>query len=344
LDISSTAVKLLELSHGPRSAAPGYHVESFSTEPLPPDAVVEKKIAGVEAVAESIKKAVQRSGTKAKRAAVAVSNSAVITKSISLPASLSEQEMETQIQLEADQYIPYPLEEVNIDFDVIGPAPSDPDRVEVLLAASRRENVDDRVSALEIAGLSATIVDVEAYAMEKACSLLADRQSEESPERIIALADMGATTTKLHVLHDNKIVYTREQNFGGRQLTDEIHRHLELAPEFADLNKPHAELPDYYVTEILTPFKDAMAQQISRALQFFYSTSAYNHIDQIVLAGGTSNLEGLADLVSERNAVPTHIANPFSDMSISARVNTEQLHKDAPAMMIAAGLALRSFD
>ncbi|HEY9148576.1 MAG TPA: type IV pilus assembly protein PilM, partial [Gammaproteobacteria bacterium] len=168
LDISTTAVKLLELSkNGDR-----YRVESYAVEPLPPNSVIEKNISDVEGVGEAIKRAVKRSGSKVRFAAAAVAGSAVITKVISMPGSLSDDEMESQIQLEADQYIPYPLEEVNLDFEVIGPTEDDPDRVDVLLAASRSENVDVRVAAIEHAGLDAKIIDVEAYAMENAFALL----------------------------------------------------------------------------------------------------------------------------------------------------------------------------
>ena len=212
LDISSTAVKLLELG----KSGDRYRVDSYAVEPLPPNSVIEKNIADVEAVAQAIKRAVKRSGTRTRFAAAAVAGSAVITKVISMQASLSEDEMESQIQLEADQYIPYPLEEVNLDFEIQGPSANDPDRVDVLLAASRSENVDIRVDAIEAAGLKARIIDVEAYAMENAFSLLAPQLPEHGLDQTIAVVDVGATMTTLNVLHDLKTIYTREQVFGGK--------------------------------------------------------------------------------------------------------------------------------
>lgn len=344
LDISTTAVKLLELSQTAGKGGTQYRVESYGVAPLPPNAVVEKNIADVEAVGETIRKVLEKSETKAKIAAVAVSGSAVITKIISMPASMSDAEMEAQIQLEADQYIPYPLEEVNIDFQLLGPSEKNPDLVDVLLAASRTENVDDRVSALEMAGLSASVVDIEAYAMETACSQLLDQIPEGGAEQTIAVADVGATNTTLNVLHNNKIIYTREQNFGGRQLTEEIQRRYGLSREEAGMAKRQGGLPDNYGPEVLDPFKEAMAQQISRSLQFFYSSSAYNSVDHIVLAGGASSMPGVDELVEDRIGIPTTVANPFANMSVASKVKPQRLSNDAPALMIAVGLALRAFD
>ena len=172
VDISSTAVKLLQLSQ----SGGRYRVEHYAVEPLPPNAVVEKNIVEVEAVGEAIRRALSRSGAKTKFAAAAVAGSAVITKVIPMPADLSEEDLEGQIQLEANQYIPYPIEEVSLDFEPLGPVKDNPDMVNVLLAASRTENVDLRVAALDLAGLTAKVVDVEAFAMENAFKLIAEAQ------------------------------------------------------------------------------------------------------------------------------------------------------------------------
>jgi len=344
LDISSTAVKLLELSRSSGRSSTQYRVESYAVEPLASNAVVEKNIADTDAVGEAIRAVVRRSGTKAKHAAVAVSGSAVITKIISMQASLSEREMEAQIQLEADQYIPYPLEEVNLDFEVLGPSASNPELVDVLLAASRSENVDDRVRALEQAGLIPSVVDIEAYAMENACALLSDQWPERGMDQTVAVADIGATTTTLNVLHSGKIIYTREQNFGGRQLTEEIQRRYGLSVEEAGMAKKQGGLPDNYVPEVLEPFKETMAQQVSRALQFFYSASPYNSVDLVVLAGGCASIPGVDELMEEKIGSPATVANPFASMSVSSRVKAQSLSNDAPSLMIACGLGLRSFD
>lgn len=339
LDISSTSVKLLELSrHGDR-----YRVETYAVRALPPNAVVEKNINDQEAVAEVIKAMVKQSKTRLKHAAVAVAGSAVITKVIDMPAGLSDDAMETQISLEADQYIPFPLEEVAIDFEVQGESPRNPDQVEVLLAACRRENVEMRASVLELADLTPEKVDVEAYSMERAYELIAE-QLEDQDGQVVAIIDVGATMTTLSVLVDAKTVYTREQLFGGKQLTEEIQRRYGLSMEEAGLAKKQGGLPDDYESEVLGPFKEAVVQQVTRSLQFFFSASQYNDVDYIILAGGVASMDGLVALIEEKLGTQTVVANPFAGMSVSSRVNAVALANDAPSLMIATGLAMRSFD
>lgn len=340
IDVSTAAVKLLELS----KAGARYRVENYAVAPLPQDAIIDKNIANVDVISDAIKVALKQSGSKLKQAAVAVAGSAVMTKIITMPASLSSDEMEEQIMVEADQYIPYSLDEVNLDFEVQGENENNPEMVDVLLAASRKENVDDRVEALAKAGLKARVVDVEAFAMENAFTLLADQLPDSIEGRTIAIADIGATMSTLNVLHDCRTVYTREQGFGGKQLTEEIQRRYGLSYEEAGLAKKHGGLPDNYSTDVLEPFKKAMVQQIARSLQFFVSSSANRGIDSIILAGGCASIPGVEKLVEQSLGVPTYIANPFINMALSNKVKPQVLSNDAPAMMIACGLALRSFD
>ena len=344
LDISSTSVKLLELSRSGND----FRVESYGVEPLPENAVVEKNISDVEGVGEAIQRLIERCKTKVKLAAVAVAGSAVITKTIEMNSALSEDEMDNLLHVEADQYIPYPLEEVALDFEVQGPSPRNEEQVEVLLAACRRENVEMREAALELGGLRAKVVDIEAHCMQRAFELLRSQFAEESDDeendQVIAIVDIGATMTTLSVLTAGGAPYTREQLFGGKQLTEEIQRRYSLSVEEAGLAKKQGGLPDDYETEVLQPFKEAVVQQVTRSLQFFYSSSAYDDVDHIILAGGTSSIDGLAEMVAAKLGTPCSIANPFLQMSLSSRVNEANLTADAPAMMIACGLALRSFD
>ena len=339
LDISSTTVKLLELSY----SGDRYRVESYAVSSLPQDAVIEKNVNDVDGVSNAVRSVVAQSRTKLKTVAAAVAGSSVITKMIDMPAGLSEDDMETQLTLEADQYIPYPLEEVAIDFEVQGASAELDNQVEVMLAACRRETIDARVQAIESADLAPRIMDVEAYAMERAFSLVQSQLALEQ-ESTVAVVDIGATMTTLSVLNNGQTIYTREQLFGGKQLTDEIMRRYGLPLEEAGLAKKQGGLPDDYEPEVLEPFKDAVVQQVARSLQFFFSSSQYNDVDYIILAGGVSSMEGLVELVQEKLGTPTAVANPFAEMSISSKVNAVALSSDAPAMMIACGLALRSFD
>ncbi len=340
VDISSTSVKLLELvPSGSR-----IRVESYAVEPLPPNSVVEKSITDAQLVGEAVRRAVKKSGTRSKNAACAVSGASVITKIISMPANLNDEEMEGQIQIEADQYIPYSLDEINLDYSILQASEQDPDRVDVLLAASRSDNVDVRVAALEVGGLAAKIVDIEAFALEAAIALIRENSRAFSRSQNIAVMDVGATTSTLSVIEDERIVYTREQMFGGRQLTEEIQRRYGLSYEEAGLAKRQGGLPDNYEPEVLNPFMESMAQEVNRALQFFYSSSQIGAIDHVVIAGGCASITGVDDLIQTKIDTAVSIANPFENMTVSSRVRGESLANDAPAMMIACGLALRSFD
>ena len=339
IDISSTSVKLLELSRqGDR-----YRVEAYAVEPLPASAVTEKNIAELEGVGQALARVVTKARTSLKNVAVAVAGSAVITKTIEMDAGLSDDEMESQLKIEADQYIPYPLDEVAIDFEVQGASARNPERVNVLLAACRKENVEVREAALTLAGLTARVVDVEAYALERSFGLLANHMTV-SPERLVAVVDIGATMTTLSVLLGGRIIYTREQLFGGRQLTEEIQRRYGLTVEQAGLAKKQGGLPSDYVSAVLQPFREALVQQVSRSLQFFFASGQYHAVDHIVLAGGTASVSGLDRLIEQQLGIPTQVANPFADMTLNGKVNAAALASDAPALMIACGLALRSFD
>ncbi|MGH8032091.1 MAG: pilus assembly protein PilM [Luteimonas sp.] len=339
IDISSTAVKLLQLSR----SGDRFRVEHYAVEPLPPNAVVEKNIVEVEAVGEAIRRALSRSGSKAKFAAAAVAGSAVITKIIPMPADLDDDDMESQVELEAVNYIPYPIEEVNLDFEVLGAMPGNAEMVQVLLAASRSENVETRASALELGGLSARVMDVEAFAIENAYALLADTLTIPR-DGIVAMVDVGATMTTLNILRHGRSLYSREQVFGGKQLTDEVMRRYGLSYEEAGLAKRQGGLPESYEIEVLEPFKEALVQQISRLLQFFYAGSEFNRVDRVLLAGGCASISGIAELVEEQLGVQTVVANPLAQMTLGPRVQAHVLAQDAPALMIACGLALRSFD
>ena len=339
LDISSSAVKLVELSR----SGDGYKVEAYRVLPLPANTVVEKNIADLDALSETIESVVKRSGTKLKDTIAAVSGSSVITKEIELPAGLTELQMEMQIEVEADQYIPYPMEEVAFDFDVIGPVENNSELVKVLLAACRQENVEHRRQALEMAGLQPKVIDVEGFAVERAYKLMED-QLDQVGDQVVAIADIGATMFTFTVLVDGKTIYSREQLFGGKQLTEEIQRRYGLSWEEAGEAKRKGGLPEDYESEVLAPFKESLIQHITRSLQFFYSSSHFNYVDQLFLAGGVSALEGLVDEVEQAIGLPTAVANPLANMQLSKSINASAIANDAPALLLAVGLAMRSFE
>ncbi len=340
VDISSSAVKVLELS----KAGEAYRVEHYAVEPLPQNSVVEHKITEIEAVAQAVSRAIKRSGTRVKHVAVAVPAAHVITKTIRMPSALSDKDRAAQVEADAGHLIPYPLDEVNLDYSVLGPTATNPDETDVLIAACRKEVVDDYLAVVQQPGLVAAVVDIETYAMENAFAFVAANMPGAGMEKTIAVLDIGAMATNINVVHNNRSVYTRDHNFGGRQLTEEIQRRYGLSYEEAGLAKKQGGLPDNYQTDVLRPFMEAMTQEIMRALQFFYSSSPFNSVDQILLAGGCAQIAGIDELVAARIGVPSLVANPFSNMALASRVKAQHLSNDAPSLMIACGLAMRSFD
>ncbi|MFC4160215.1 pilus assembly protein PilM [Chitinimonas lacunae] len=340
VDISTSAVKMVELSE----AGKGLTVERYVIEPLPKDAVTDGNIANLDVVGEAVKRAWRLMGTRVKNAALALPAAAVITKKITVPAGQSDHELEMQVETEANQYIPFALDEVNLDFQVLGQSPATPDEVEVLIAASRKEKVEDRVAAVEAAGLKALVMDVESFATQAAFELIERQLPSHGAGQTVAVVDIGAAMMHINVLRDGQQVYSREQAFGGNQLTQDIQRKFSLSAEEAEAAKRNGGLPDNYEPEVLQPFMDSLALEISRALQFFFTSTQYNSVDHILLAGGCSVIQGLDEVVASRTQVSTMIANPFLNMTQSSRIKTRQLLLDAPSLLIACGLALRRFD
>lgn len=338
IDISSAAVKVLQLSQ----AAGRYRVEHYGVEPLPPNSVNEKNITQVDVVGAAIKRAVAKSGSKSKFAAVAVSGSSVITKVITVTGGLDEVAMEQQVFDEASNHIPYQMDEVSLDFEELGPIPNT-DSVQVMIAAARTENVEARQAALEYAGLTAKVVDVEVFAVENAFKLISG-QLDVPIGGLTAIIDIGANLTTLNIIKDGRSIYSRDQVFGGKQLSDEIMRRYGLSFNEAGAAKKLGGLPESYESEVLEPFKEGVAQQISRLLQFFYSGSDYSRVDQLVLAGGCAAISGMDQVVEQHLGVGTIVANPIASMTVSPRVQAHALAADAQALLIACGLALRSFD
>ena len=338
VDISSTTVKLLELSvkNG------RYWVESYAVMPLPENSVVEKSILNPEAVADALERVVNLANPHTTQVAIAVPTSMVIHKIIEMDADMSDEEREVQIRMDAEQYIPFPLDEVSLDFEVLPDRLANPNRVNVLLVATRTENVDTRVEVLELAGLSAKVADVESYAMERAFSVFADTLPMGA--NTVGILDIGHTMTTLSVMQKGKIIYTREQVFGGRQLTQDVQSRYGLSFEEAGRAKKERTLPDDYDTEVLEPFLDAVVQQAARSLQFFFSSSQFNEIDHILLAGGNANIPGLAKLLQQKLGYRVTIANPFLQMGFSPQIDIKKIENDASSLMVACGLALRSFD
>ena len=341
VDISSASVKMVELSEGSKGA---YKLEGYAIAPLAKDSVVDGNIANLEQVGDAVKRAWKLLGTRERRVALALPQAAVISKKVLMPGGLREEDMELQVEAEANQYIPFSLDEVNIDFQVLGVAPNNPEEVEVLIAASRKEKIEDREASAQAAGLKVVVMDVETYATEAAYRLVANQLPNAGREQTVMVVDIGAYIMHINVLHDNQSVYIREQSFGGVQLTQEVQRRYGLSADEAEVAKRKGGLPETYEPEVLFPFVQSLALEVARAMQFFTSSTQFNHVNHIVLAGGCSAIPGVEQAVAERTQVNTVIANPFANMMIAGKINQQNLAIEAPSLMIACGLALRRFD
>src|SRR4249920_985527 len=341
VDISSSSVKMVELGDGGKGRI---RLERYAIEPLAKDAVVDGNIMNLEAVGDSLRRGWKRMGSRIKNLAMALPSAQVITKKITVPAGLREDELETQVETEANQYIPFALEEVNLDFQILGPATNSQEDVEVLIAASRKEKVEDRVAVAEVSGLKAIVMDIDAFAAQTAFELMETQLPDGGRDQVIALVDVGASLMNINVLRNNQSIYMREQPFGGNQLTQEIQRHYNLSPEEAEAAKRNGGLPDTFEGEVLTPFMETLALEVTRALQFFYTSTQFNQVNHIFLSGGCATIPGLDQVVSKRAEVNALVANPFASMGVSAKIKQRQLQQDAPALVVATGLAMRRFD
>lgn len=341
LDISTSGIKLVELA---RVGKDELCLERFASEALPRGAVVDGNIENIEQVSEAVRKVWKKSGTRAKFAALGMPPASVITKKIILPGGMSEDELEVQVEAEASQYIPFALDEVSLDFDVIGPAQNSPEDVEVMLAATRKEKVEDRVAVAEEAGLVPTVMDIESYAARAAIDRIIAQLPKGGRDQIVALFQIGSQVTHVSVLLDGQMIYEREQPFGGNQLTQDVVRAYGLSYEEAESKKRAGDLPEGYERELLEPFLESVALEVTRAIQFFFTSTPYTRIDQIFLAGGCAMIAGLVERVAERAKISAKVASPFEGMQMAPHIREKQLRAEAPAYLVACGLAMRRFD
>jgi len=340
IDISTSGVRLVELS---QLADKSLRLERYASEPYPRGSVVDGNIENIDVVADAVRRVWKKSGTRAKHVALGMPPASVITKKIILPAGLSEDQLEVQVESEASQYIPFALDEVSLDFDVIGVAPNAPDDMEVMLAASRREKVEDRVALAEAAGLKATVMDIESYAARAAMERVSGLGAHGGSDQVVALFQIGAQVTHISVQLDGATIYEREQPFGGNQLTQDIVRAYGLSYDEAETRKKSGELAENYQRDLLTPFLESAALEVTRAIQFFFTSTPYTRVDQVYLAGGCALMPGLLEMVAGRTKISSAVLSPFKGMQLAPTVREQQLRLEAPAYLVACGLALRRF-
>ena len=340
LDISSSSAKLVELG---RSANGEYVLERMASEPFEKGWITDGQIEKFDEVVAVVRKLLDKSGTKTRLVVMAMPQSAVITKRINLPAGLRDEELELQVESEANQYIPFSLDEVSLDFCVIGPSPTSGGDIEVLIAASRKERVQDRQGLAEAAGLKPVVLDIESHASLLAISRVVDTLPNEGRDVLVALFEIGADTTSLKVLREGEMLYDRDQAFGGSQLTTLISRQYGFSFEEAEQKKLASDLPEDYESTILTGFVDSLSQEIGRALQYFFTSTPHHKVHYVMLAGGTATLPGLKDRVTELTGFAAMVVNPFDGMKIGSAVRESRVRREAPSYLTACGLAMRRF-
>ncbi|MBL8334299.1 MAG: pilus assembly protein PilM [Rubrivivax sp.] len=340
LDVSSSSVKLVELG---QNGSGEYVLERFALEPFEKGWITDGQIEKFDEVADAVRRVVQKSGTRTRQVVMAMPQSSVITKKIVLPAGLREEEMEIQVESEANQYIPFSLDEVSLDFCVVGPSPTSLGDVEVLIAASRKDRVQDRQGLAEAAGLTPVILDIESHASRLAMSRVISALPNEGRDALVALFEIGAETTSLKVLRDDEQLYDRDQAFGGAQLTQLISRQYGFSFEEAEQKKLAGDLPEDYETTILGPFVDSLSQEIGRALQYFFTSTPHHKVHYVMLAGGTATLPGLKDRVTELTGFASMVVNPFDNMQLGSAVRESRLRREAASYLTACGLAMRRF-
>lgn len=342
LDISSASVKLVELGRNKRG---DLVLERCALEVLEPGWVVGGNIEKFDEVASAIQRLVKKSGSQAKNVAMALAPSLVITKKITLPAGNTDEELEVLVEAEGNQYIPFPLEEVNLDFCVLGPSPNAADEVDVLIAATRRERVQDIQGLAEAAGLKPVVIDLSSLALGRAVSRLVnelpDADTQAAP--LIALLKLGAQTTSMLIIQNDEVLYERDQAFGGAQLTQALMSQYGYSYMEAEQKKRSGELPQDFRVNVLRPFIDNLIPEIGRSIQFFFASTPHNKIDLMMLAGGTASLPRLSQVVAEQTSIPCRVANPFEGMLIGDAVRQSRMANEANSYMTACGLALRRF-
>jgi len=340
IDIGTTNAKMVELSRSGRAIK----VDHYACEPLAPGLIIEQQIKDIEQVGATIKRLMARSGSKNKRAAVCVASSNVISKTITVQSDTSEDELEALVEVEADRVVPYALDDVNIDFTSIGKADPSLDEEQLQLVVTRKNVIEAMVAVLEEAELEPAAVDVDHFALARVNQFVGQGQVGGGNAKTTALMDFGYNTSRLVVFHNNRIIYTRENPYGGRQLIDSISQKYGLPPQDA----PHAlrsnELADTFKPEVLKPFVKTLMQEILRTLQFFYSSSTHNRIDQLLITGGCAQIGNIDKFIEKRIEVPTAVLNPFAATRLGSRIDKENFRKDIPSLGVAAGLALRALE
>ncbi len=337
VDIGTASVKVMEMT-GSRGE---YRVERFAVEPLPRNVVVENAITDIDRVGKTIRAAVERAGTRRTHAVAAVSAAQAISKVVNVPGGLTGDDLEQQVEIEAEHYIPYSIAEVNVDFEVLAPSVENPANDEVMLAACRKDIVEERAAALEAAGLKPSVIEINSLANQRAFELIAPSLPDAGADKVVAIVDYGTTSSHLYVLARGRLIYHRDYPFGGKTLTESIQRRFGISFSEAESKKRNGDLPENYRKDLLEPFVESMAVEANRAIQLFISSTQFSGVDYVFVTGGSAALPGAVEHISEKTGITARVAYPFSGARLGSHVSKDRLKRYATVLFTVCGLAMR---
>ncbi|MBI3180841.1 MAG: type IV pilus assembly protein PilM [Myxococcales bacterium] len=344
LDIGSTGVKMIQLKEQRRRGQLGFALQSFGMKPLPPEAIVDGALMNSTAIVQAIQELMGELKVKNKDVAIGVSGHSVIIKKISMPR-MTQEELEESIQWEAEQYIPFDVKDVNIDTQILNPEANDATgQMDVLLVAAKKDMINDYTTVVAEAGLSPTVVDVDAFAVQNMFSVNYDVPANET----LVLINAGASVTNINILSAGNTVFTRDVTIGGNQFTEEIQKQLNVSYEEAEALKIGGGRSDadsvvpQDVERVMTSVAEQVAGEIQRSLDFYAGTAADANFAKVFLSGGTAKIPALFKTIETRVGVPVEIMNPFKNIEIdNRRFDPTFIMEVAPVAAVAVGLALR---
>ena len=336
LDIGSSSIKLVELMEGKN----GLGLQSLGIAPLPPEAIVDGALMDSVTIIDAIRELITHSKTKTTDVITSVSGHSVIVKKISLPY-MTEAELEESIQWEAERYIPFDINDVNIDFQILGSGPENPEAMDIVLVAAKKDIINDYVSVIIESGLNPVIIDVDSFALE---NMLAVNYEIEKDE-LVAMANVGASITNMNILKNNVSAFTRDIFKGGNQITEEIQRQLHIDYEEAEKIKIGSKLDassHSIIQDVLRTASESLAIEMGNSLDFFQSTTTYEKITKLYLSGGGSKIKDFDLNLQQQIGIPVEIVNPFKKIEYSEKnFDLGYLREIGPVMAVGVGLATR---
>ena len=337
IDVGSSAVKIVRL----RESRGNFHLENIGIMPIDPETIVDNTIMDSTAIVAAIQNLLTAMKIKSKRVATSVSGHSVIIRKITLPL-MTEAELDSSIQWEAEQYIPFDISEVNIDFQILGPDAKDPSQMNVMLVAAKKDFVDDYIAVFTEAGLEPVVMDIDCFAVEN----MFDYNYGFVEDEVIALIDLGASATSVNVLKGETSLFTRDIQTGGNLLNEELQKRLGISSEEAERAKlgdrDIADVDPDSVDEILSDAIESLVQEVQRSLDFFTATSSEDRVTKVYVTGGVSGSGKVREILEERLGITTEIVNPFRNVSINEKeFDREYLDAIGPMFSVATGLAMR---